>query len=81
MPAIQNPPNKEQGRQDNTPAPLIVRTLQRENDVLTLQRHRKWHRPLAGWLSAKGLFSSPETRHAPNRQPGGASVPPRDGEF
>ena len=32
-------------------------------------------------LSAKGLFSSPETRHAPNRQPGGASVPPRDGEF
>ena len=32
-------------------------------------------------LSAKGLFSSPETHPTPNRQPGGASVPPHDGAF
>ena len=134
MSAIQTPPNKEQWRQDNTPAPLIVPTLQRENDVLTLQRHRKWYRPPrrmaffslpaqrkepkeraalplrrprstscgtggaktrcaqtvcplfpvphpAARLSAKGLFSSPETRHASHRPLGGASVPLGSGGF
>ena len=35
----------------------------------------------AARLSAKGLFSSPETRLAPNRQPGGAGLPPHDREF
>ena len=32
-------------------------------------------------LSAKGLFASPETRPAPHRPPGGASLPPRGGGF
>ena len=31
-------------------------------------------------LSAKGLFFSPDTRPAPNRPPGGAGLPPRDGK-
>ena len=64
MPAIQNPPNKEQGRQDNTPAPLIVRTLQRENDVLTLQRHRKWYRP----PRRMAFFSLPAQRKEPKER-------------
>ena len=66
MPAIQNPPNKEQGRQDNTPAPLIVRTLQRENDVLTLQRHRKWHRPPAG---RRSFLCLPKEKNQKKGQP------------
>ena len=35
----------------------------------------------AARLSAKGLFSSPETHPAPNRPPGGTSLPPHDREF
>ena len=35
----------------------------------------------AARLSAKGLFSSPETRQASNHPPGGASLPTRDGAF